>query len=439
MANRRDAEPSPLRAGAVHTGLSLLVFGGIAGALGAAIILMGDPSEASPKQTLALFDTHDTAAPPLKTRLKTNIATASLAIETPDYSDMDGSGDLPDYGPDLGVESPDNMRVASADAAPVGEGDAETAGVRINGKLVKPGESYGDVTSIVSLDRAPIAGMTERLNGMTLPRISPEGRVPADAYARPFINPGNKPVVAIVVGGLGINATHTKSAIDELPPEVTLSFAPDATSLQTWINRARAAGHEVLIETPMEAYDYGRMKMHPLTLLASDNEARNQARLDRILSRSTGYFGLINSQGSKIGDDDAAMKPVLKAVSDRGLAFIDDGSLDAGHMQQLSGETGLRYVRADSAIDAKLSAEDISSEFMELESQALEHGAALGAGYAFPITIEMVKTWTAGLEQKGIVLAPASALAAKSAKAENPTDDTVRTGSLEPAPVNPHG
>jgi hypothetical protein len=172
MANRRDAEPSPLRAGAVHTGLSLLVFGGIAGALGAAIILMGDPSEASPKQTLALFDTHDTATPPLKTRFKTNIATASLAIETPDYSDMDGSGDLPDYGPDLGVESPDNMRVASADAAPVGEGDAETAGVRINGKLVKPGESYGDVTSIVSLDRAPIAGMTERLNGMTLPRIS---------------------------------------------------------------------------------------------------------------------------------------------------------------------------------------------------------------------------------------------------------------------------
>ncbi len=133
--------------------------------------------------------------------------------------------------------------------------------------------------------------MTETLNGMTLPRIAPDGRTPADVYARPFINPGNKPVVAIVVGGLGINATHTKSAIDELPPEVTLSFAPDATSLQTWINRARAAGHEVLIETPMEAYDYGRMKMHPLTLLADAGEAANRSRLDRVLGRSTGYFG----------------------------------------------------------------------------------------------------------------------------------------------------
>jgi len=274
---------------------------------------------------------------------------------------------------------------------------------------------------------------------MILPRVSPEGRAPADAYARPFINPGNKPVVSIVVGGLGINATHTKSAIDELPPEVTLSFAPDATSLQTWINRARAAGHEVLIETPMEAYDYGRMKMHPLTLLASGNEARNRARLDRILSRSTGYFGLINSQGSKIGDDEAAMKPVLQAVSERGLAFIDDGSLNAGNMKQLSGETHLRYVRADSAIDAKLSAEEISSEFMELESQALEHGAAMGSGYAFPITIEMVKTWTPRLVPKGIVLAPVSALAAYAPRMEIPSEDSVRTGSLELPAVNPHG
>jgi polysaccharide deacetylase 2 family uncharacterized protein YibQ len=440
MANRRDAEPSPLRAGIVHTGLSLLVFGGIAGALGAGIVLIGDPSAAGPKQTLALFDTHDTAAPPLKARLKTDIATASLSIETPDYAEVGGSGDLPDQGADLGVEAPDQTMTASVNTGvPVGQGDADEGGVRINGKLVKPGESYDEVTRVVSLERAPVAGMTERLNGMTLPRVSPDGRAPADVYARPFINPGNKPVVAIVVGGLGINATHTRSAIDELPPEVTLSFAPDATSLQTWINRARAAGHEVLIETPMEAYDYGRMKMHPLTLLADGNEARNQARLDRILSRSTGYFGLINAQGSKIGDDEASMKPVLQAVSGRGLAFIDDGSLNAASMKQLSGETQLRYVRADSAIDAKLSAEDISSEFMELESQALEHGAALGAGYAFPITIEMVKTWTAGLEQKGIVLAPASALASAAPQVEIPSEDSVRTGSLELAPVNPHG
>jgi len=432
MANRRDADPSPFRAGVVHTGLSLLVFGGIAGVLGAGIVLMGDPSDAGPKQTLALFDSQDVANPSLKTRLQTDIMTAGLAIETPDYVGDAGSGDLPDLGVDAPAEA-----VAVASAA-VGEGDADTGGVRINGKLVKPGESYGEVTRMVSLPRAPVTEVMERINGMTLPRISPEGRAPADVYARPFINQGNRPVVALVIGGLGINATHTKSAIDELPPEVTLAFSPDAGGLQMWIDRARAAGHEVLIEAPLEAYDYGRMKMHPLTLLASDDSARNLSRLDRILSRSTGYFGLMNDLGAKIVDDEAAMQPVLQAVADRGLAFIDDGSLDGAHMDKLSTATHLRYVRADSAIDAKLSAEDIASSFMDLESQALEHGAAMGAGEAWPITIESTKTWVAGLEQKGIVLAPVSALAAK-ATAEILEDGSVRTGSLDQAPVNPQG
>ena len=436
MAFRQDAEPSPFRSGAVHAGLSLLVFGGIAAAIGGGAVLMGDPSDAGPKQTFALFDTQDAAAPTLKTRLKTDLTTsAALRVETPDYSEDGGSGDLPD----LGIGGPDGEVPTAALEAPAGEGDADTdAGVRINGKLVKPGESYGDVTRIVSLAQAPVAGVTERVNGMTLPRVAADGRAPADFYARPFANPGNKPVVALVVGGLGINATHTRSAIDELPPEVTLSFAPDATGLQTWINRAREAGHEVLIETPMEAYDYGRMKMHPLTLLAGDDGTSNMPRLERILGRASGYFGLINYQGTKLGDDEAAMKPVLDALTQRGLAFVDDGALDAGHMNKLSGETGLRYVRASAAIDAKLTADEISSAFMDLETQALEQGAAMGAGYAFPITIDMAKTWAAGLEQKGILLAPVSALAATT-PAEIIEESSVRTGSLTQAPVNPQG
>lgn len=436
MANRRDAEPSPLRTGLIHTGLSLLVFGGLAGAVGAGAILMGDPTDAGPKQTLALFDTQDTAAPSLKTRLKTDIASATQSLETPDYGDEAGSGDMPD----LGIDEPAGEVQTAALEGDVtgGEGDMDAGGVRINGKLVKPGESYSELTRVISLDRAPVSGMTEKINGMVLPRVSPDGRAPADVYARPFANPGNKPVVALVIGGLGINATHTKSAIDELPPDVTLSFAPDATSLQTWINQARAAGHEVLIETPMEAYDYGRMKIHPLTLLAKDDGSQNLPRLDRILSKSTGYFGLINYQGAKLGDDEGAMKPVLQAMAERGLAFVDDGSLDSGRMDRLTGETRLRYVRANAVIDAKLSADEISSAFMDLESQALEQGAAMGAGYAFPITIEMAKTWAAGLEQKGILLAPVSALAA-TRPAETVRDGSVRTGSIDPAPVNPRG
>ncbi|MCA8902737.1 MAG: divergent polysaccharide deacetylase family protein [Hyphomonas sp.] len=436
MGVRRDAEPSPLRTGLVHTGLSLLVFGGVAGLVGAGIQLVGDPADAGPRRTLALFETQDEADPALKARLKTDlVTTAALAVETPDYADFGGSGDEPD----LGVEAPGETVQASADTSDA-EGDADSGGgVRINGQLVRPGESYGDVVRVISLERAPVAGMTERINGVTLPRVSPDGRAPADVYARPFANPQNKPVVALVVGGLGINTTHTWSAIKELPPEVTLSFAPDSSAnLQLWINRARAAGHEVLIEVPMEAYEYGRMKMHPQTLRAGASEAQNIARLQTLLGKATGYFGLLNYQGAKFGDDEAAMRPVLEAISQRGLALVDDGSLDASRMDRLSGTTRLRYARADATIDAKLSADDITSSLMDLETTALEKGAAFGSGYGYPLTIEMAKSWAASLEQKGILLAPVSALSVAT-PIEAVQGGAVRTGSLAPAPVNPAG
>ncbi|MEH6410843.1 MAG: divergent polysaccharide deacetylase family protein [Hyphomonas sp.] len=436
MPYRRDAEPSPLRTGIVHAGLSLLVFGGLAGALGAGIQFSGDPSAAGPRQQLALFEVVDDTRPTLKTRLKTEGGDQAMIATLGDdgYPEVE-SGDEPSLGVDYadapgvtGTGGPSDDAVA----------DAAGVGVRINGKLVKPGESYSEVTAIVSLDTAPISGMSETVNGVRLPRIAPDGRVPADAYARPFANPGQQPVVSLVVGGLGINATHTKSAIEELPPEVTLSFAPDAQRLQYWIDRARASGHEVLIELPMENFDYGRMKMHPQTLLAGKDASVNVARLNTLLGRASGYFGVINYQGSKFSGDAEAVRPVLQALSDRGVALVEDGSLEEASFDTVADATRVRYVKASAPIDTKLTADDINLQLLELETRAKATGAAMGAGYAFPITIEMAKIWTSELGQKGILLAPVSALVGTT-PAEFVNDDRNGTGSTAKAPVNPAG
>jgi hypothetical protein len=436
MPYRRDAEPSPLRTGIVHAGLSLLVFGGLAGALGVGIQFSGDPSAAGPRQQLALFEVVDDAKPTLKARLKTDATDQAMAAAMSDdnYPEVE-SGDEPSLGIDYaeakgvaGTGGPSDDAVA----------DAAGVGVRINGKLVKPGESYGEVTAIVSLDNAPISGMSETVNGVRLPRIAPDGRAPADAYARPFANPGQQPVVSLVVGGLGINATHTKSAIEELPPEVTLSFAPDAQRLQYWINRARESGHEVLIELPMENFDYGRMKMHPQTLLAGKDASVNVSRLNILLGRASGYFGVINYQGAKFSSDAAAVRPVLEALSERGVALVEDGSLEDASFDTVADATRVRYVKASAPIDTKLTAADINLELLELETRAKETGAAMGAGYAFPITIEMAKIWTSELGQKGILLAPVSALVGTT-PADFVNDDRNRTGSVTKAPVNPAG
>ena len=46
---------------------------------------------------------------------------------------------------------------------------------------------------------------------------------------------------------LGLSRAATEAAIAKLPPSVTLAFSPYARNLKTWPERAKGAGHEVLV------------------------------------------------------------------------------------------------------------------------------------------------------------------------------------------------
>lgn len=64
------------------------------------------------------------------------------------------------------------------------------------------------------------------------------------------------PVVAIVIGGLGVGAAKTTDAIMKLPGAVTLAFTPYGTDPGKLAERARAQRHEIFLQIPMEPYDF---------------------------------------------------------------------------------------------------------------------------------------------------------------------------------------
>ncbi|GCC48326.1 hypothetical protein chiPu_0032417, partial [Chiloscyllium punctatum] len=64
------------------------------------------------------------------------------------------------------------------------------------------------------------------------------------------------PVVAVVVAGLGVGAAKTTDAIMKLPPAVTLAFTPYGADPGKLAERARAQRHEILLQIPMEPFDY---------------------------------------------------------------------------------------------------------------------------------------------------------------------------------------
>jgi polysaccharide deacetylase 2 family uncharacterized protein YibQ len=253
------------------------------------------------------------------------------------------------------------------------------------------------------LAAAPIAGLTAPgPGGGLLPIIASDGRSPAQAYARPFKANG-KPRIALVVGGLGLNPEYTRRAIEELPPEVTLSFAPYAEGLQGWIDLARAHGHEVLLEAPMEPDDYPSNDPGPMTLLAGGQPAETVRKTEWLLSRATGYFGVTNYLGGRFVTSNTAMGAFTGVLRQRGIAFIDDGVAARKN-------GGPFRASADRIVDEDLSAEAIARQFAALEASAVARGQALGSGFAYPVTIETAAAWARSLDGRGFQLAPASAL-----------------------------
>ncbi len=252
------------------------------------------------------------------------------------------------------------------------------------------------------LARAPIAGLSQPGPQGVLPTIATDGRVPAQAYARPF-QPNGKPRVSLVVGGLGLNAVTTRAAIERLPADVTLSFVPYAEGLQGWIDLARAQGHEVMIEIPMEPTGYPNNDPGPYTLLANATPDDVGAKMNWLLGRATGYFGVTNYLGDRFITSDAGMSAFLGVLRQRGVAFLDDGSARRrpGAWARASADVVVDETQTPAAIIGRLNA---------LEAAAKTRGAALGTGFAYPVTVEAAARWAAGLDARGLQLAPASAM-----------------------------
>lgn len=414
----------PLLLGLKHFGFGLLSVGAIGGVSAATIQVTGNPNEIGPKIEIkvpkinAPKDGHGTAHP---TEIANTQTTPSGLIGLMGYKITDGG--MTPWNKELAINGaevlPENAPhvpslAEAASALPVENAAGEAkiianhGGETTNLTAIEAGVKVirGNIAGGgTPLQAAPIAGLyTQAANGY-LPAIAHDGRTSFDAYKRPFAGNGTK--IALIIGGLGLNARITERAINQLPAEVTLSFVPNTENLQAWINKARASGHEVMIEIPMEPFDYPDNDPGPHTLMASGDWAENQRRLDYILSRTTGYFAVTNYLGGRFsGSQNAAT--FMKNLKGKGIGFISDGSSNAFGAQARA--QGVKSATADRNIDSRPSAADIQAQLGALEAIAKQKGAALGFGVGYSVTIDQIINYLSEAKARGIILAPASAV-----------------------------
>jgi polysaccharide deacetylase 2 family uncharacterized protein YibQ len=284
--------------------------------------------------------------------------------------------------------------------------------------IIGPG---GDAPDKTEADAPPamMAGIDQRLleksrYGM-IPVIA-DGLKPFTAYAGEAdrVKAAKMPVVAIVVGGLGVGAAKTTDAIMKLPPAVTLAFTPYGSDPSKLAERARAQRHEILLQIPMEPFDYPDNDPGPQTLLTTLAPEQNIDRLYWHLSRFQGYAGIANFMGGRFAVTDAVMQPIIREAAKRGLGYFDDGSAPRSVAQTLAAAQSMPFARADLAIDAVPTAVEIDHALAKLESLAKERGTAVGMASALPISIERIAVWIKTLESHGIMLVPLTTAMLKS-------------------------
>ncbi len=338
-------------------------------------------------------------------------APAAQQVQPPAGATADqGAQALPGSGHGVTVQAGLPPKTAGRNTAADLERDNGVKVIR-QGGADAPGALVIQVPSPNALAPAPDEKLVERSRHGLLPKIAADGTRPAQAYARPAPPPLPKAAgrIAIVVGGVGLSQATTADAIVKLPPSVTLAFAPYGTDLERQAARAREEGHEILVQVPMEPFDYPDNDPGPHTLVTSTQSSETLDRLAWVMSRLPGYVGVMNYMGGKFTASDAALTPVLREVGGRGLFYLDDGSSPRSLAPSLAASLRVPAAKADVILDAQPRAAAIDDQLARLESVAREKGFAIGAASALPVSIDRIAAWAKSLESRGIQLVPLSA------------------------------
>ena len=243
-----------------------------------------------------------------------------------------------------------------------------------------------------------------------LPRIGSDGLRPFDYYARPWSGArGTR--IAIVVSGLGISQTGTMRAVRDLPEEVTLAFAANGNSLSRWVPEARRNGHEVLLQVPMEPFDYPDNNPGPGTLLTGKNSNANMTNLHQAMARMNSYTGVMNYLGGKFLSTPQALQPVMNEIAGRGLMFLDDGSIAQTLSGKVADSLSMPHAFADLTLDTEVKQEAILRKLDDLERIAQRNGSAIGVASGFDESISAIQKWATDAGGRGIEIVGVSALA----------------------------
>ncbi|MBK1669239.1 hypothetical protein CKO28_14470 [Rhodovibrio sodomensis] len=229
-------------------------------------------------------------------------------------------------------------------------------------------------------------------------------------YAQRMTPPQGVPKIAIIVRGLGLSSAAAETAVNRLPANVSLSFTPYARDrAKAWAAEARRNGHEVLVDLPMEPANYPATDPGPQAIMTEISARENLQRLAWLLGQVDREVGVVAQMGAAVLANRQVVEPVLQALKARGLMFVDNGVVADSAAREIAQRLGLPFAVNDRTLDGgQVSRRAIEARLVEAERLAREQGLAVVMAHPYPVSLELLASWTDRLGARGFVLVPAS-------------------------------
>ncbi len=258
-----------------------------------------------------------------------------------------------------------------------------------------------------ALNAAPTTELNEKVGEQLLPRVAKDGTTPWKHFGKPFEDDKSKPIIAVIIRGLGLGRLTTENALN-LDSNITLSFSPYAKNTNMWGGHARNIGREIMLDLPQESISYPADDPGPYALLNTLDAQSNKERLHWVMGRVPGYVGFL--QNDNPAPQSADMISAFAELANRGIFLIEAPLEKTNSLVQKQEQMGLVTQAYTRKLDEVLSEEEIKRQLNLLVKDAKKHGTAIAVARPYPLTLDLLNKWTEELDALGVTLAPVSAV-----------------------------
>lgn len=207
--------------------------------------------------------------------------------------------------------------------------------------------------------------------------------------------------IAIVIDDMGASPNRT-SKITEIKAPLTSSFVTFASQLTRQVNKAKAAGHEIMVHIPMQPKSNIFVSDDVLTVDMTQQQIGEI--FEKMLQKFEQPVGANNHMGSKFTEYEDKLAPVMQLLAKHKMFFLDSKTTPKSQGESTAKKYNVPTVHRHVFLDNKDELEYILGQLEKTEKIAHKNGYAIAIGHPKIQTAQALKVWIKTLKDKGIEL-----------------------------------